>query len=94
MLLSQLVLCPVRIKARLKRIAAQKNAGRALFRLSDFLACLMVIESRNKRFSRIGPRTGSCLQGAIPGRCRRAPFQLGALSPSASRTHGCAKTLS
>jgi hypothetical protein len=40
-------LCVARIKTRLKRIAAQKNAGRALFELSDYLACLMVIESRN-----------------------------------------------
>ena len=40
-------LCVARIKTRLNRIAAQKNAGRALFELADFLACLMVIESRN-----------------------------------------------
>ena len=40
-------ICVARIKTRLKRIADQKNAGRALFELADFLACLMVIESRN-----------------------------------------------
>jgi hypothetical protein len=27
--------------------AAQKNTGRALFELADYLACLMVVESRN-----------------------------------------------
>jgi hypothetical protein len=40
-------LCMARIKTRLKRISAKKNAGLALFDLSDYLACLMVIESRN-----------------------------------------------
>jgi hypothetical protein len=40
-------LCISRIKARLKRIYAGKNAGRALFELSDYVACLTVIDSRN-----------------------------------------------
>ena len=36
------------IKTRLKRIYKRgKNAGRALFELSEFVACLIVIESRN-----------------------------------------------
>ena len=34
-------------KPRIARIETGKNAGRALFALSDYLACLMVIESRN-----------------------------------------------
>jgi len=37
-----------RIKTRLKRISkGGKNAGRSLFELSDFVACLTVIDSRN-----------------------------------------------
>jgi hypothetical protein len=40
--------CIARIKTRLKRIyKGGKNAGRALFELSEFVACLIVIESRN-----------------------------------------------
>ena len=39
--------CIARIKTRLKRLYARKNAGRALFELSEFVACLIVIESRN-----------------------------------------------
>jgi hypothetical protein len=35
------------IKKRLKRIYAGKNAGRALFELADYVACLSVIDSRN-----------------------------------------------
>ena len=36
------------IKRRLKTLdRGGKNAGRALFKLSDFLACLTVINSRN-----------------------------------------------
>ena len=40
-------LCIARIKTRLKRIDAGKDAGRSLFELSEFVACLTVIESRN-----------------------------------------------
>jgi hypothetical protein len=40
-------ICISRIKTRLKRIAAGKNAGRSLFELADYVACLMVIDSRN-----------------------------------------------
>ncbi len=40
-------LCIARIKTRLKRIHARKNAGRALFEMSHYIACLTVIESRN-----------------------------------------------
>ena len=40
-------LCIARIKTRLKRINAGKNAGRSLFELADYVACLAVIDSRN-----------------------------------------------
>ena len=40
-------MCFARIKTRLKRIHAGKNAGRSLFELSEFVACLRVIDSRN-----------------------------------------------
>jgi hypothetical protein len=40
-------LCIARIKTRLKRIYAGKDPGRSLFELSEFVACLTVIESRN-----------------------------------------------
>jgi hypothetical protein len=40
-------LCIARIRTHLKRMEAGKNAGRALFELSDYLACFMVIMSRN-----------------------------------------------
>jgi hypothetical protein len=40
-------ICLARIKTRLKRIYAGKNAGRSLFELSEFVACLKVIDSRN-----------------------------------------------
>src|ERR1039458_4603090 len=36
-----------RIKTRLKRIPASKNAGRCLFELADYVACLSVTDSRN-----------------------------------------------
>jgi len=40
--------CIARIKTRLKRIdKGGKNAGRSLFELSEFVACLTVIDSRN-----------------------------------------------
>ena len=40
--------CIARIKTRLKRLyKGGKNAGRSLFELSEFVACLIVIESRN-----------------------------------------------
>ncbi len=40
--------CISSIHKRLKRIArGGKQAGRSLFELSEFVACLMVIESRN-----------------------------------------------
>jgi hypothetical protein len=40
--------CLARIKTRLKRIyAGKKNAGRSLFELADYVACLSVIDSRN-----------------------------------------------
>jgi len=39
--------CISRIKTRLKRIDAGKNAGRSLFELADYVACLTVIDSRN-----------------------------------------------
>ena len=39
--------CISRIKTRLKRINAGKNAGRSLFELADYVACLSVIDSRN-----------------------------------------------
>ena len=34
-------------RPRLKRIEAGKNAGRSLFELADYVACLTVIDSRN-----------------------------------------------
>lgn len=40
-------ICISRIKSRLKRINAGKNAGRSLFELADYVACLSVIDSRN-----------------------------------------------
>jgi len=40
-------ICIARIKTRLKRIQAGKNAGRSLFELSEYVACLTVINSRN-----------------------------------------------
>ena len=40
-------ICIARIKTRLKRIEAGKSAGRSLFELSDYVACLTVIDSRN-----------------------------------------------
>jgi hypothetical protein len=40
--------CLARIKTRLKRLyKGGKNAGRSLFELSEFVACLIVIETRN-----------------------------------------------
>jgi hypothetical protein len=40
--------CITRIKTRLKNIyARKKNAGRSLFEMADYVACLTVIESRN-----------------------------------------------
>jgi hypothetical protein len=39
--------CIARIKTRLKRIDTGKNAGRALFELADYVACLTVMDSRN-----------------------------------------------
>ena len=39
--------CIARIKTRLKRLSAGKNAGRAMFELSDYVACLTAIDSRN-----------------------------------------------
>ena len=39
--------CIARIKTRLKRLDAGKNAGRSLFELSEYVACLTVIDSRN-----------------------------------------------
>jgi hypothetical protein len=40
-------ICIARIKTRLKRINAGKNAGRSLFEMSHYVACLNVIDSRN-----------------------------------------------
>ena len=41
-------ICISRIKIRLKRVyAGKKNAGRSLFEMSHYVACLTVIESRN-----------------------------------------------
>jgi len=40
-------ICIARIKTRLKRVYAGKNAGRALFEMAQYVACLTVIESRN-----------------------------------------------
>ena len=39
--------CIARIKTRLKRLDTGKNAGRALFEMADYVACLRVIDSRN-----------------------------------------------
>ena len=40
--------CITRIKTRLKRLyAGKKNAGRSLFEMAHYVACLTVIESRN-----------------------------------------------
>jgi hypothetical protein len=39
--------CIARIKTRLKRINVGKNAGRSLFELADYIACLNAIDSRN-----------------------------------------------
>ena len=39
--------CIARIKTRLKRIDSGKDPGRSLFELSEYVACLKVIESRN-----------------------------------------------
>lgn len=40
--------CIANINKRLKRIyAGKKNAGRSLFEMAEFVACLSVIESRN-----------------------------------------------
>ena len=39
--------CISRIKTRLKRIYTRKNAGRSLFEMAHFVACLTVIDSRN-----------------------------------------------
>ncbi len=40
--------CIARINTRLKRIrAGKKNAGRSLFEMAHFVACLTVIDSRN-----------------------------------------------
>ena len=39
--------CIARIKTRLKRIYEGKSAGRSLFELSEFVACLTVIDARN-----------------------------------------------
>jgi hypothetical protein len=40
--------CITSINKRLKRIyAGKKNAGRSLFEMADFVACLSVIDSRN-----------------------------------------------
>jgi hypothetical protein len=40
-------ICIKRIKTRLRRIHAGKDAGRSLFEMADFVACLTVIDSRN-----------------------------------------------
>ena len=39
--------CIARIKTRLKRLEAGKNPGRAMFELSEYVACLTVIDTRN-----------------------------------------------
>jgi hypothetical protein len=40
--------CISRIKTRLKRVyAGKQNAGRSLFEMAQYVACLTVIESRN-----------------------------------------------
>ncbi len=41
-------ICITRIKIRLRRVYARKrNAGRALYEMAHYVACLTVIESRN-----------------------------------------------
>jgi len=40
-------ICIARIKTRLKRVYAGKNGGRNLFEISEYVACLSVIDSRN-----------------------------------------------
>jgi len=40
-------ICIARIKTRLKRIYAGKQAGRSLFEMAHYVACLTVIDSRN-----------------------------------------------
>jgi len=41
-------ICVARIKTHLKRIyAGKKNAGRSLFEMAHYVACLTVIDSRN-----------------------------------------------
>ncbi len=40
-------ICVTRIKTRLRRLYAGKNAGRSLFEMAQYVACLNVIESRN-----------------------------------------------
>ncbi|MCX6914807.1 MAG: hypothetical protein NT167_17450 [Verrucomicrobia bacterium] len=41
-------ICITRIKTRLKHLyAGKKNAGRSLFEMAHYVACLTVIESRN-----------------------------------------------
>jgi hypothetical protein len=40
-------ICIARITTRLKRIYTRKNAGRALFEMAHYVACLTVIDSRN-----------------------------------------------
>src|ERR1017187_126121 len=44
--------CIAHIKTRLKRIDAGKNAGRSLFEMANCVACLSVIDSRNKPLRR------------------------------------------
>jgi len=39
--------CITRIRTRLKRVYAGKNAGRSLFEMAHYVACLTVIDSRN-----------------------------------------------
>ena len=40
--------CIARIKTRLKRIyAGKKNAGRSLFEMAHYVACLSVMDARN-----------------------------------------------
>jgi hypothetical protein len=40
-------ICIARIKTRLKRVYTGKNAGKSLFEISEYVACLSVIDSRN-----------------------------------------------
>ena len=39
--------CDANIQKRHQRVYAGKNAGRSLFELAQYVACLTVIESRN-----------------------------------------------